>query len=102
MKALAGSLTVIAFAVMCAGVARALTVEEIIRLKQAGVADSTIELLIQRGGDARSAGVWKQDGWIVYSTETRFPDAPRFETYPGEYPISVYPEVDTERRYKRR
>ena len=50
--------------------ADALTVEEIIELKQAGVSDSTIELLIKRGGDARSAGVWKQDGWIVHWTPT--------------------------------
>ena len=29
----------------------------LVKLKQAGVADSTIELLIKRSGDARAAGV---------------------------------------------
>jgi hypothetical protein len=82
--------------------AQALTVEEIIKLKQAGVADSTIELLIKRGGDARSAGVWKQDGWIVHSTESRFPDTPALETYHDEYPLAVYPEVVEERRHRQR
>jgi hypothetical protein len=85
-----------------AGEIRALTVEEVIKLKQAGVADSTIELLIQRSGDARSAGVWKQDGWIVYSTETRFPDGPRFDTYPADHPITVYPQVDSGRWDRRK
>jgi len=48
------------------GVAQALTVDEIVRLKQAGVSDSTIELLIRGDGDSRSAGTWKtKDGWRV-------------------------------------
>ena len=51
--------------------AQALTVDDIIKLKRAGVADSTIDLLIKRGGDSRSAGVWRQDGWIVHSTPAR-------------------------------
>ena len=54
------------------GVAQALTVDEIIRLKRAGVSDSTIEMLIKGDGDSRSAGTWKtKDGWIVHTTETR-------------------------------
>jgi hypothetical protein len=82
--------------------AQALTVDEIIKLKQAGVADSTIELLIKRSGDARSAGVWKQDGWIVHSTESRFPDVPRIEDYQSEYPMTVYPEVYDDRHRRSR
>ena len=78
----------------------ALTVDEIIKLKQAGIADSTIELLIKRGGDARSAGVWKQNGWIVHSTESRFPDEPRIDDYYGEYPIDVYPQIYGGRRHR--
>jgi hypothetical protein len=80
--------------------AHALTVDEIIKLKQAGISESTIELLIKRGGDARSAGVWKQDGWIVYSTESRFPDTPRFENYQSHYPITVYPQIYGGRRHR--
>jgi len=53
--------------------AQALTVDDIIKLKRAGVADSTIEMLIKHRGDSRSAGLWKQDGWIVHSTPTREP-----------------------------
>jgi hypothetical protein len=54
------------------GSAQALTVAEIIRLKQAGVSDPTIELLIKGDGDSRSAGTWKtKDGWVVHTTETR-------------------------------
>lgn len=71
--------------------ARAVTIEEIIRLKQAGIADSTIELLIRR--DVPFAGVWKEDGWIVYSTKSRFPDVPRVEDYQSENPMTVYPEI---------
>ena len=74
------------------GIAHALTVDEIIKLKRAGVSDLTIELLITRGGDARSAGTWKRDGWIVHTTEGRFPDAARFESYNDGYPIAVYPQ----------
>jgi hypothetical protein len=79
----------------------ALTVDEIIKLKQSGVSDSTIGLLIKRGGDARSAGVWKQDGWIIHSTESRFPDEPKFDRY-GDYPIEVYPQVYGGRRHRSR
>lgn len=102
MKVFATVLTTAVTALFFASAARALSADEIIKLKQAGVSDSTIELLIKRGGDARSAGVWKQDGWIVYSTESRFPDNPRLEDYQGEYPITVYPQVDHERRRRRR
>ncbi len=82
------------------GIAQALTVDEIIRLKQAGVSDSTIELLIRGDGDSRSAGTWKtKDGWIVHTTETR--ERKRYSDdryYGNEYPISVYPDVFPRRR----
>ena len=83
-------------------VSHGLTVDEVIKLKQAGVADSTIELLIKRGGDARSAGVWKQDGWIVHSTESRFPDELRIDPYYGDYPLAVYPEFSGGRNHRRK
>ena len=56
------------------GVAQALTVDEIVRLKQAGVSDSTIKQVIKGDGDSQSAGTWKtKDGWIVHTAETREP-----------------------------
>ena len=59
---------------LLAGIAQALTVDEIIRLKQAGVSDSTIKQVIKGDGDSRSAGTWKtKDGWIVHTAETREP-----------------------------
>ena len=74
-----------------------MTVDEIIKLKQAGVSDLMIELLIKRSGDAKSAGVWKQDGWIIHTTDTR----ERREDYDARYdvyPIFVYPRVFVGRR----
>ncbi|HWP24523.1 MAG TPA: hypothetical protein VNM15_10145 [Candidatus Binatia bacterium] len=57
------------------GVAQALTVDEVVRLKQAGVSDSTIEMLIKDVGGSRRSGTWKtRDGWIVHSTDTRDPE----------------------------
>lgn len=52
----------------------AFTIDGINKFNKAAVSDSTIELLIKRGGDARSAGFRRQDGWIVHLTEKRFPD----------------------------
>ncbi len=76
-------------------VAQALTVDEIIRLKQAGVSDSTIEMVIKGDGDSRSAGTWKtKDGWIVHTTETRERQNYSDDRYYGnEYPIAVYPNA---------
>jgi hypothetical protein len=102
MKILTALSATILGALSSVSASRALTVEEIIRLKQAGVADSTIELMIKRGGDARSAGVWKQDGWIVYSTESRFPDEFTIDGYYSDYPITVYPQIYGDRRGRRR
>ena len=51
--------------------ANALTVDEIIKLKQAGVGDETVQMLIERDYN-RPSGIWKTgDGWIVHSTEIR-------------------------------
>jgi hypothetical protein len=96
-----GSLFALIVAVwLCPARLYALTVDEIIKLKQAGVSDSTLELLIRRSGDARSAGVWKQNGWIVHSTETRFPDGPRLDGYYNDYQIDVYPEFSGAKRQR--
>jgi hypothetical protein len=86
-------------ALMSAASVQALTVDEVIKLKKAGVSDSTIELLIKRGGDARSAGVWRQDGWIIHSTETRFPDTLQNESFYNGYPVDVYPQFFGARRF---
>jgi len=102
MKTIGILLAFIVTAWLCPAVSQALTVDEIIKLKQAGVSDSTIELLIKRGGDARSAGVWKQDGWIIHSTESRFPDEPRIDTYYGDNPIAVYPQFFGDRGHRRK
>ena len=82
------------------GVVQALTVDEIIRLKQAGVSDSTIELVIKGDGDSRSAGTWKtKDGWIVHTTETRERQSYSDNRYYGkEYPIAVYPNAFLRRK----
>ena len=102
MKIVGILLAFIVTAWLCPAVSQAQTVDEIIKLKQAGVSDSTIELLIKRGGDARSAGVWKQDGWIVHSTESRFPDEPRIDTFNADYPIAAYPQFFGGRRHRPR
>jgi hypothetical protein len=102
MKTIGILLALIVAACLCPAVSQALTVDEIIKLKQAGVSDWTIELLIRRGGDARSAGVWKQDGWIIYSTESRFPDEPRIDTFNADYPIDAYPQFFGGRRHRQR
>ena len=85
---------------LLASAAQALTVDEVIRLKRAGVSDSTIELMLKGDGDSRSAGVWKtKDGWIVHTTETR--ERPTYSDeryYDNRYPIEVYPNVFPRRR----
>ena len=75
-----------------------LTIDEIIELKRAGVADSTIELLIKRSGDVRTGGVWKKDGWIIHSTATKLSDAWESEPLFGAPPITVYPQFYGGRR----
>jgi hypothetical protein len=74
--------------------AHALTVEEILRLKKAGVADSTIELLIEKNAEQdRRTGIIRRDGWIVHTTDTREPQAVDNYGYETSYPIDVYPWV---------
>ena len=102
MKTIGSLLAAVFTSWSLAALSHAVTVEEIIELKQAGVADSTIELLIERSGDARSAGTWKQDGWIIHSTESRFPEKSRFEPHHGTYPITVYPEFFGRKFHRRR
>jgi hypothetical protein len=68
-----------------------LTVDEIVRLKQSGVSDATIEMVIEGDGDNRTAGTWKtRDGWIVHTTETRAPIVILSDDR-YQYPITVYP-----------
>ena len=74
--------------------AQALTVDEIIRLKQAGVADSTIELLIEKDAvREKRAGIVRRDGWIVHTTDTREASRCSARNYGTAYPIQVYPQV---------
>ena len=83
-----------------------LTIDQIIRLKQAGVSDSTMEHLIKRDDDLRSAGTWKtKDGWIVHTTDARDPDRyfddGYYWKYGNQYPLFVYPNVFVRRRQRR-
>ena len=84
---------------LLASATHALTVDEVIRLKRAGVSDSTIELMLKGDGDSRSAGAWKtKDGWIVHTTETRERTTYSDENYYDRHPIAVYPNVFLRRR----
>ena len=84
---------------MSFGSAAALTIDEIIKLKQAGVSDSTIEMLIEREGSARAAGTWStKDGWIIHTTDVHGPRPYIEYDNRGSYPISVYPEIYSGRR----
>ncbi len=88
------ALNILAWLLILGGLAEALTVDEIIRLKQAGVSDSTIALLIKGEGDNRRAGTWKtKDGWIVHSTDTRDPKCYDHFDSPVSYPFAVVPRV---------
>jgi hypothetical protein len=79
--------------------ANALTVDEIIKLKQAGVGESTIQMLIERDGTAKAAGTWRtKDGWIVHTTETREPQPTVLGGKQLSYPLSIYPQVWRGRR----
>ena len=97
MRRTSSLLAILCAAWLFAGESLALTVDEVIKLKQAGVADSTIELLIKRSGDARAAGVWRQDGWIIHSTPIREPQFTAESVQPT-YPIFVQPRVAVGRR----
>jgi len=74
--------------------ANALTVDEIIKLKQGGVSDETIQLLIRRDSEYRPSGTWKtKDGWIIHSTEMGGHHKTVDATYQNPYPIEVYPQI---------
>jgi hypothetical protein len=91
------SLSVVAFFSLGLATVHALTVDEIVKLKQAGVSDSTIEMLIKGDGDSRTAGTWKtKDGWIVHTTETR--ERKVYEYGADPYPLVVFPRVSVGRR----
>jgi hypothetical protein len=93
MKRIGSFLAVIVAFWLYPGVSYGLTVDEIIKLKAAGVSDSAIELLIKRSGPARSTGIWKQDGWIVHSTPSRLTEPSARESHYTDYPMAVYPQV---------
>ena len=74
--------------------ASALTVDEIIKLKQGGVSDETIQLLIRRDSEYRPSGTWKtKDGWIIHSTEMGRRHNSMEASYQNAYPIEVYPQI---------
>jgi hypothetical protein len=74
--------------------AQSLTVDEIIKLKRAGVADSTIELLIEKDAvREKRVGIIRRDGWIVHTTDTRETQPLSGENYGTTYPIQVEPWV---------
>lgn len=80
-----------------AAFAHALTVNEIIALKKAGVGDETIRLLIERERDEKAmalrAGTWRlADGRVVYSTEGLA--AVQAQYGQEAYPLCVYPVIE--------
>ena len=80
--------------------ANALTIDEIIKLKKAGVSDTTIELLIVRDGSARAAGTWRtKDGWIIHTTEVREPRPYANYNSGSSSPIFVEPNISLGRRW---
>jgi hypothetical protein len=80
--------------------ANALTVDEIIKLKKAGVSDSTIELMIERDGSPRAAGTWRtKDGWIIHTTEVREPRPYANYNSGSSSPIFVEPNISLGRRW---
>ena len=81
--------------------ADALTVDEIIKLKQAGVSDETIQLLIARDSNNRPSSTWKtKDGWIVHSTEMGGSRLYFDRAYQDQYPVVIYPEIFAGRRWR--
>jgi len=85
------TLFVLSWLSISVGIAHALTVDEIVKLKQAGVGDATIQLLIESEGTSRAAGVWRtKDGWLVHTTDTR---AQRPGAEQGAYPMVILPRV---------
>src|SRR5713226_10762727 len=79
--------------------ANALTVDEIIKLKQGGVSDETIQLLNTRDSNNRPSSKWKtKDGWIVHSTEMGGSRLYFGRVYQDPYPVVIYRGSFTGRR----
>ena len=81
----------------------ALTVEEILSLKKAGVSEETIQMLLEREREDKAmalrAGTWKlPDGRVVYSTEGN-PSSPQQNQ--EIYPLCIYPQIDVPRSRKK-
>jgi hypothetical protein len=56
------------------------TVDEIIKLKRAGVDAPMIELLIKKSTEReRITGIVRQDGWMIHTTEPREPERARVD-----------------------
>lgn len=74
-----------------------LTVDEILALKQAGVSEETIQMLLRQereeGAAAERLGILRpRNGWIVHATpRTEWPEG--YST-PYPYPAFVYPFVE--------
>ena len=86
--------------VLAAASGYALTVQEILSLKKAGVSEETIQMLLEREREERAmalrAGTWKTgDSRVVYSTEGN-----ATTTQPNQevYPLCIYPQIDAARR----
>lgn len=81
--------------------ANALTVDEIIKLKQGGLSDETIQLLIRRDNDYRLSATWKtKEGSIVQSTEFDHDRKTVAADCQTSYPLEIYPQVFPGRRWR--
>jgi hypothetical protein len=85
------------------GLGHALTVDEIIALKKAGVSEETLQMLLEREREekltAQRAGTWKLgDGRTFYTTE----GAPSntTERHQDVYPC-IFPQVEVPRRSRK-
>ena len=82
-----------------AGAARALTVDEILRLKKAGVSDETIQMLIEQEYEEKAAADYlgrreTPEGTVIRSTGKRpRPASPPPAPGGGYYPGGVYPFI---------
>jgi hypothetical protein len=82
----------------------ALTVEEILSLKKAGVSEETLQMLLEREREeklmAQRAGVWKLgEGRTFYTTEGAPANAAEYRQ--EVYPLCIYPQIDAPRRPKK-
>lgn len=87
-----------AMVLFCVPLVWALTVEEVLSLKKAGVGDETIQRLLEHEHEdkfvAEHLGSWTTpDGRMIRSTgKRRWPLTPPALSQ-GQYPIGVYPMV---------